>query len=97
MRMKLLHFAPKILAQSNTLQGRLDMKSFEKVRINNRTEHMLKGVTYYEFFAIIEMVRIKIVVREVFGQEKIFWSIIPYWRYSKNRQRKMYHGNPKED
>ena len=98
MRLKLIHLAPVVLKSSATLQGIWETKSFEKVRIHSRTDIVLKKVTYYEFVAVVDQVRVKIIVKQIDAEERFFWSIIPYWRIDKNtKKRKLYSGYPKED
>ncbi|OGH64858.1 MAG: hypothetical protein A2821_00050 [Candidatus Magasanikbacteria bacterium RIFCSPHIGHO2_01_FULL_41_23] len=97
MRFKLLHFAPVVLKNSGTLQGRCEAKSFERVRVHSRTDTILKDVTYYEFIAVIEDVRLKIIVKEIENGQKFFWSIIPHWGINNNHVRKLHYGHPAED
>jgi hypothetical protein len=39
--------------------------------------------------------RLKIVVREIEGGNKHFWSVIPFWK--NNKELKMHSGNLEED
>lgn len=64
MRFKLLHLAPVILSNSKTLQGIWKTKSFEKIRIHSRTDTIMKDITYYEFVAVMENVRVKVIVKQ---------------------------------
>lgn len=97
-RLKLLHFAPEVLRRSHTLQGVWQTKRFETQNINSRWEHVMKGVVFYEFIAIVENIRMKIIVKEVLGGEKHFWSVIPYWGIDKeNSKRVLYSGDPEHD
>ena len=77
-RLKLLRLAPEVLRKSHTVQGIWKVKRFEAQKTNNRWEHILKDVTYYEFIAVLENVRVKVIVKEVLGGEKHFWSVIPF-------------------
>lgn len=98
MRFKLLHLAPIVLKTSATLQGIWETKNFERTRLHSKTELVLKKVTYYEFVAVIEKVRVKVIVKEIEDRNKFFWSIIPYWGVDKNTQkRKLHSGYPEED
>jgi hypothetical protein len=38
----------------------------------------MKDVTFYEFIAVIENIRLKVIVKEVNKEELYFWSIIPF-------------------
>jgi len=96
MRLKLLHLAPIIIRNSKTLQGIKESKSFERVRVHNRTDIIMKDVTYYEFIAIEQGKRVKIIVKQVEDGPKYFWSIIPYWDIAADG-RLMFNGKPAED
>lgn len=97
-RMKLMHLAPQVLKKSHTVQGIWETTHFETVNTNNRWERVLKHVTYWEFLAVLGSVRIKVVVKEVAGGEKHFWSIIPFWGINKEAGRRiLYSGDPVHD
>jgi hypothetical protein len=98
MRFKLLKVVPEIIAASHTLQGILETKRFEYLKINNRWENVLKPVTYFEFIAVIKRNRIKVVVKQIANNQKIFWSIIPSWGMDKATTTRILHdGIPEED
>lgn len=97
-RLKLLHLAPKILKLSSTIQGFSERKIFELNRSNHRNEKILVDVVYYEFIAVLEKVRVRIIVKKVGASPKYFWSIIPHWKVDKvTGKRKMNYGNPEDD
>jgi hypothetical protein len=79
MRFKLLHLAPEVLQSSHTLQGILETNRFERVRVNSRTDTILKPVNYFEFIAVIKRNRIKVIIKQIDEGVKYFWSIIPFW------------------
>lgn len=98
MRFKLLHLAPEILKLSRTVQGIWHTKHLERVRVHSRTDTILKDVSYYEFIAVVDNVRIKIVVKQIEDKQRFFWSIIPFWGINKEtKKRKIHGGNPEED
>ncbi|MDB5188855.1 MAG: hypothetical protein JWM92_453 [Candidatus Nomurabacteria bacterium] len=98
MRFKLLGMVPEIISQSHTLQGILETKRFEYIKINSRWENILKPVTYYEFIAVVKRDRIKVIVKQVENSQKIFWSIIPSWGMNKSTKTRVLHeGEPEED
>jgi hypothetical protein len=98
MRFKLLHLAPEILKLSRTLQGMLETKRFEKIKIHSRVDTILKPVNYYEFIALIKRNRVKIIVKQIYGGEKFFWSIIPFWGMNQETMSRIFHaGIPEED
>ena len=98
MRFKLIHLAPEVLKFSHTVQGILETKKFEKVRVNNRTESLLQPVIYYEFIAVIKRNRIRIIVKQISNSKKFFWSIIPFWGMNEDTMTRILHnGIPEED
>lgn len=98
MRFKLLPLAPEIIQKSNTIQGILETKKFEKVRINSRTDIILKPVTYYEFIAVIKRNRVKIIIKQIDNGNLFFWSIIPFWGMNESTVTRLLHeGLPEED
>ena len=98
MRFKLLHIAPEILKASNTLQGILETKKFERVRVNSRTDTLLLPVSYFEFIAVIKRNRMKVIVKEINGGHRFFWSIIPFWGMNTDTMTRLLHdGIPEED
>ena len=98
MRFKLLHLAPEILKLSHTLQGILETKKFERIRTNNRTDIILKPVTYYEFIAVLKRNRIRIIVKQIESGQMFFWSIVPFWGMDEETMTRILHdGTPEED
>lgn len=89
MRFVLLHLAPEVISLSHTVQGIRTTKTFEEVRVNNRTEHTLKNVTYYEFIAVIKNDRVKIILKQVENGQKVFLSIVPAWNYNKKTRKRI--------
>ena len=97
-RLKLLHLAPKLINLSNTIQGFSERKIFELNRSNHQHEKILTYVIYYEFVAVLEKVRVRVIIKKVGTAPKYFWSIIPYWKVDKSTgKRKMNYGNPEDD
>lgn len=84
MRLRLLKYAPDIIKKSHTLQELCEKKSVERIQVNSRWENRVVVVTYYGFVAIVDEIRIKIIVKETEGGEKYFWSIIPCWKQDKS-------------
>ncbi|MDO8561840.1 MAG: hypothetical protein Q7S05_03375 [bacterium] len=98
MRFKLLHLAPEILKSSHTLQGILETKKLERIRMNSRTDIILKPVTYYEFIAVLKRNRIRIIVKQIGNGQKFFWSIVPFWGMNEETMTRILHdGTPEED
>lgn len=97
-RLKLLRLAPEVLRLSRTVQGLWCTQHFEPQKSHSRWERVLKHVTFYEFMAVLENVRVKVIVKEVAGGEKHFWSIIPFWGQDATTHRRIVHtGNPAQD
>lgn len=88
-RLKLLRLAPEVLKKSHTIQGVWETKKFEEQKTNKRWEKTLKEVAFYEFIAILENLRVKVIVKEVRGGIKYFWSIIPFWSVDKISSRRI--------
>lgn len=98
MRLKLLHLAPRVVRCSHTVQGISELKGFVRVKVNKRWDKMLKDITYYEFVAVMNGARVRVVVKEVAGGEPHFWSIMPFWRKDKKTgRRRLYTGDPEND
>ena len=95
-RLKLLNLAPQVLTLSQTVQGIWKTKHFERIRVHSRTDTILKPVSYYEFIAVLENVRVKVIVKQVDGGQKFFWSIIPYWKIDSVNSRRILHGGELE-
>ncbi|MDP3758829.1 MAG: hypothetical protein Q8Q86_03850 [Candidatus Daviesbacteria bacterium] len=97
-RLKLVYLAPEVLKLSRTVQGIWHTKHFEIQKTNSRWEKVLKDVSFYEFMAVLENVRVKVIVKQVSGGEKHFWSIIPFWGINKEISRRVLHsGNLEND
>jgi hypothetical protein len=96
-RLKLLHFAPIVLQESRTVQGIYETRKFEMQNTNSRWENVLKDVTYYEFIAVMENIRVKVIIKYIIGGQKYFWSIIPYWRIDTYNSRRILHNIDHED
>ncbi len=98
MRFKLLYLAPEILKSSHTLQGILETKKFERVRMHSRTDTILKPVTYYEFIAVVKRNRVRIILKQIENGQKYFWSIVPFWGMNVETMSRILHdGEPEED
>lgn len=97
MRLKLVKYAPDILNNSKTLQGLWETRGFEKQRIHNRTDTVMVNITYYEFIAILEGKRIRVIVKKIDEGQCFFWSVIPHWRLSSASTREMHTGSPDID
>jgi len=101
-RLRHIKLAPEVIRNSKTLQGLWGTLKIERIKQNSRWEKASRNVTYYEFIAIMDShgskIRIKIVVKQVEGGEKYFWSLIPFWGIDKtNNQRTMHSGDPEND
>jgi len=97
-RMRLFSLAPEIISLSRTIQGITHTKHFENLRTNQRYRLTLLLVSYYEFVAILKDKRVRVVVKQVDGGPKFFWSIIPFWKINRNNnRRRMGYGNPETD
>lgn len=86
MRLRLLWLAPEVIKKSHTLQEFHETKRFERQKINSRWEKRMIMVRYYGFVAITgnSKTKLKIIIKEVEGGKKFFWSIIPFWKTKKD-------------
>ena len=59
----------------------------------------MKSAAYYEFVAVINGYRVRVILKEVEGGDgKYFWSIIPFWKMDKiTGKRIMCSGKPELD
>lgn len=96
MRFKLLYLAPLILKRSGTVQGISRRQGFESVRCNNKSAFVAVNRVYYEFIAIVDEVRVRLIVKRINDGELYFWSIIPYWKGSEG-VRQLGFGEPEHD
>ncbi|MBU6447265.1 hypothetical protein KGQ24_00280 [Patescibacteria group bacterium] len=99
-RLRLLPLAVRVIKTSHTLQEYFETKRFERIRSNGNWQKQLKRVRYYGFVAIINNALIKVIIREVEGGQKHFYSLIPRWRFEENngnKKRVLHRGNPEED
>ena len=97
MRLKFIARAPEILRLTRTVQGIEQTTEWERRHRHGRWEKLLIPVTYYEFVAVIEQRRFKVIVKQLTGGERVFWSLIPFWRQSEQGTRLLHDGNPSEE
>jgi hypothetical protein len=97
MRLKFLTQAPEILRQSQTVQGIHETKEWERRHRHGRWEQHLVAVTYYQFIAVLSGRRFKVIVKQLPGGERIFWSLIPFWRQDHLGKRVLHDGNLAEE
>ena len=97
MRLKFLSRALEILRLSRTVQGIQTTNEWERRRRHGRWEKLLVPVTYYEFIAVIEKRRFKVIVKHLPAGQYIFWSLIPFWRQDEQGRRLLHNGSPASD
>lgn len=96
MRFKLLYLAPLILKRSGTVQGISCRQGFETVRHNNKNTSVAVNRTYYEFVAIEDQIRVRIIIKRINDNDLYFWSIIPFWKGT-GEARQLGLGEPEKD
>lgn len=98
-RLRNLRLAPLVLKLSHTLQEKQTRRIFVEAKSKGRRWNAVKDCDYYGFIAILRdgnfTKRLKVVVRQIEGGEKHFWSVIPYWK--SNKEIRMHSGNLEED
>jgi hypothetical protein len=98
-RLRLLPIAANIIRKSHTLQEYDERRMFVRQKINSRWEQRAKMVRYYVFISINseKNVRLKVIVKEIEGGAKFFYSLYPSWRVasdaSGNQRKVFYSGN----
>lgn len=97
MRLKHLAHAPEILRLSRTVQGVEQTYEWERRHKHGRWEKVLVPVTYYEFVAVLQERRFKVIVKQLAGGQRIFWSLIPFWRQKEQGRRILHDGDPAQD
>lgn len=97
MRLKHIVRAPEILRLSRTVQGMQETHEWQRQHRHGRWEKLLVSVTYYEFIALLDKRRFKVVVKQLQNGPLIFWSLIPFWRQTEQGRRIMHDGDPAED
>lgn len=97
-RFKILQLAPEVIKLSRTVQGISEQTVFEPIRTNQRNESKMVRATFYEFIAVLQNTRVRVIVKQIADGPKYFWSIIPFWKLEKEDSKKrMHYGNPEHD
>lgn len=97
MRLKLIQLAPEVLKSSWTLQGIYETKVPIRRKRHGQWEAVFTTVTYYEFIAVLNNRRVKVIVKQILVGEKFFWTMIPFWRMDTFNRRVLHSGNPEVD
>jgi hypothetical protein len=97
MRLKHIARAPEILRLSRTVQGIFQTNEWKRQHRHGRWEKLLLAVTYYEFIAVLGERRFKVIVKQLPNGERIFWSLIPFWRQTEQGRRLLHNGNPADE
>lgn len=84
LRFKFLKLVPEVLKAAGTLQEFYETKNFERIKDSGQWQYIMKPVNYYGFVAIINKVKIKIIIKKVEGGQPYFWSVIPFWKMQKD-------------
>lgn len=59
---------------------------------------VMKPVTYYEFIAVMKQNRVRVIIKQIDGGQKFFWSIVPFWGMNTETMNRILHeGEPEED
>jgi hypothetical protein len=97
MRLKHLWAAPEIVRQSQTVQGVSHSNDRIRQHRHVRWEEVFSPVTYYEFITVLKDRRFKVIVKQLKDGKRIFWSLIPFWRQTKEGKRVLHDGDPATD
>ena len=87
----------KLIKLAHTLQEYDERKNFVRQKINSRWETRMMIIRYYVFVAIINNARIKVIVKEIDGGAKLFYSLYPSWKVTVDingqKKKKFFSGN----
>ncbi|OGH67580.1 MAG: hypothetical protein A3C15_04015 [Candidatus Magasanikbacteria bacterium RIFCSPHIGHO2_02_FULL_50_9b] len=97
MRFKLLHLAPEILKLSRTVQGIMRTRSLERMHTNGRHNWEMLPTIFYEFIAVVDDVRVRVVVKKTLNGPLIFCSIIPFWKNAQGGTRQLFDQSLRDD
>ena len=97
MRLKHLWAAPEIVRLSQTVQG--IWHSHDRIRRHRhgKWEEVFSPATYYEFVAVLKDRRFKVIIKQLPEGERVFWSLIPFWRQTEEGRRVLHDGDPAHD
>lgn len=84
LRLKFLKLVPIVLAVAGTVQEIQEKNNLERVKNTGKWQHEMKPVIYYGFIAMINKVKIKIIVKKIENGQPFFWSVIPFWKSQKD-------------
>ena len=100
-RFRLIPLAASIIKKSGTMQEYDEKNIFVRQQSRGRWTRAMKFARYYIFIAIVKDLRMKVIIREVSGEKKKFYSVYPSWKIEPEGQggmkKKLYAGNPETD
>lgn len=100
-RFRLLPLAVSVIRKSGTLQEYDERNAFVRRQSKGKWCKVMKLVRYYVFVAIVNELRIKVIVKEIEGGQRCFHSIYPSWNTQSDGQggkkKKLFQGNPETD
>lgn len=100
-RFRLLPLAVSTIKKSGTIQEYEERKLWISHKPKKGSNKTLKLVKYYIFISVINNLRLKVVIREIKGSQKNFWSVYPTWKKIKyvngEEKRKLFSGEPETD
>lgn len=79
-RMSLIPNAVRVLTITRTIQGVNSVMRFENRFVHNRKEKALQLVKYFEFIAVIDNKKIKVIIKQITGDHMTFLSVIPLFK-----------------
>ncbi|MEK7644838.1 MAG: hypothetical protein AAB391_00740 [Patescibacteria group bacterium] len=81
-RLSIFRFVSRILNDSHTIQDMRVLNRFENMKSGSRRELQLSSVRYFEFVALMDGYRVKIVLKQIKDGPVCFLSVIPAWKRS---------------
>jgi hypothetical protein len=80
LRLKFLKLVPAVLQAAGTLQEFHEKNSMERLKLTGKWKFKIVPVKYYGFVAIVNEIKIKVIIKEIAEVPPYFWSIIPFWK-----------------
>ena len=97
MRLKHLWVAPEIVRLSQTVQGVWHSHDHIRRHRHGKWEEVFSPAIYYEFVAVLKDRRFKVIIKQLAAGERVFWSLIPFWRQTEEGGRVLHDGDLAQD
>jgi hypothetical protein len=100
-RLRFIPHIANVIGNSGTLQEYTERNEFVRKQSGGHWTKVMRLVRYYAFIAIIDDLRMTVVIKDDSGARKRFHSVFPTWDTEPDgrggRRKKFYSGNPALD